>query len=406
MSTIAYLAPELTALAATFVYEELLELEANGLKVVPISVHKAKQLVTGQPELLDRTHYIYSRPKLAALTETMKGIFDSRMSQATSIRWLLDDIFETGILHFDSWKLVYQYFAGVRVARILTANHCKHLHIHFAHVPAQIGMYAAAMAGIPFTITAHANDIFQRGFLLRKKASRSKALFTISEYNRQHLKGLGVPADKLEIIRCGVAAEGRCATRSYMQQATYEIGSMGRLVEKKGFDVLIEAVALLRNKPYEIRLTIAGSGPLATDLENLAQRLGLASQVTFAGNLSRKHVHKWLYRLDLFVLACRTDQNGDMDGIPVALMEAMSQGTPVISTRLSGIPELIIEEKTGVLAKPNDAVDLAQAIDRFLSTPTAREEAALAAVAQVMDEFSRAANIEKLISHFNVGALV
>ena len=102
-------------------------------------------------------------------------------------------------------KLAYQWLAGARLARSLRRQRCTHLHVHFAHVPTQIGMYAAAMAGIPFTVMAHANDIFERGLLLASKAERAARFMTISEYNRAASERVGVPADKLAVMRCGVS---------------------------------------------------------------------------------------------------------------------------------------------------------------------------------------------------------
>jgi glycosyltransferase involved in cell wall biosynthesis len=318
------------------------------------------------------------------------------------VGWLASDLISCGLLKFATWKLVFQFLASVRLADILRAQGCHHLHIHFAHVPTQIGMYAAAMAGVPFTIMAHANDIFERGLLLEQKARRAVRLLTISEHNRAYLERIGVPADKLAVVRCGVSFASRPSEPHWTDREVYRIGTLGRLVEKKGVEVLIRAVAQLRERPYRIELSIAGDGPLRGDLEKLAVDLGLGETVRFEGSMPHDQVQSWMHGLDAFVLACKQDANGDMDGIPVVLMEAMSQAVPVISTRLSGIPELVMDGETGLLAAPGDPDELAEHIDRLLTAPDLRQQLAEHAVDHVRSEFGQQVNLDRLMAHLGL----
>jgi glycosyltransferase involved in cell wall biosynthesis len=272
--------------------------------------------------------------------------------------------------------------------------------VHFAHVPTQIAMYASAMSGVPFTIMAHANDIFERGLLLQQKAERAVKLVTISEFNRAFLEGIGVPKDKLAVVRCGVSFQILPPDRPFEKKPCYRLGTLGRLVEKKGVDVLIRAIAILKDCPYRIELSIAGDGPLLQELELLALELDVADRIKFEGSMTHGAVAKWMRGLDAVVLACKKDANGDMDGIPVVLMEAMSQSVPVISTRISGIPELIIHDRTGLLAKPGDFQDLAIQMDRLLESPELRERLVGEAAAHVENEFGRNVNLKRLLSYF------
>jgi len=180
------------------------------------------------------------------------------------------------------------------------------------------------------------------------------------------------------------------------------IGTLGRLVEKKGVDVLIRALALLRARGHELELSIAGDGPLRGELEALVAELGLGESVHFAGNLAHAGVREWMHDLDMFVLACKPDVNGDMDGIPVVLMEAMSQCVPVVSTRLSGIPELVVHESTGLLADPGDFKGLAGQIDRLLDSPELRRTLARRAQDHVREEFGQDVNLARLLLHFGI----
>lgn len=399
---IAYLAPEIPALSATFVYEELLGLERRGIPVLPITVRRPAQPAPDQAALAARTRVLYGGGALGLALGSVLRLprFGRRAGRA--LGWLAADLAAAGLHRPAAWKLAFQFLAAVRLAGLLEEAGCRHLHVHFAHVPAQIAMYAAALSGLPFTVTAHANDIFQRGLLLPEKARRAARMLTISEHNRAYLEGLGVPAHRLAVVRCGVAFPIAEAPRPPAAGPVRRLGSLGRLVEKKGMDVLLEAAARLRLQGRQIEVDIAGDGPLRAELEALAGRLGLSGTVRFLGPLGHREVAAWLQGLDAFVLACKADAQGDMDGIPVVLMEAMSQGVPVVSTRLSGIPELVIDRRTGLLAEPGDGASLAEQLMRLLdSAPLARELARQAA-AHVREEFGQAANLDRLLGHFGL----
>jgi colanic acid/amylovoran biosynthesis glycosyltransferase len=260
-------------------------------------------------------------------------------------------------------------------------------------------MYASAISGAPFTIVGHANDIFQRPLLLKEKAKRAKQFLTISEYNRQTLIALGIPREKLSVVRCGVSFDVRSVERPWQCHPTLHIGSIGRLVEKKGFDVLLRAVATLKKKDYSINVSLAGEGPLKQDLMDLAKQLSISDRVDFIGAVAHSEVAAWMESLDVFVLACKKDRNGDMDGIPVVLMEAMARGIPVISSDLSGIPELVIHGQTGLLAKPNDSDDLADKIETLLNSALLANSLIGNASRHVALEFSMETNVNRLMAH-------
>ena len=169
MTTIAYLAPELTALSATFVYQELGDVERAGFTVVPVSVHRATHRSRDAEALESRTHILYNAPTWHGVRCSFIGFAHLHANGWQALRWLGRDLGNRELAFVQRLKLLYQFLAATKLAGILLDNHCRHLHIHFAHVPTQIGMYAAAMATLPFTVTAHANDIFERGSLLKRR---------------------------------------------------------------------------------------------------------------------------------------------------------------------------------------------------------------------------------------------
>jgi colanic acid/amylovoran biosynthesis glycosyltransferase len=397
MTAIAYLAPELPALSATFVYEELLGLERRGLRIVPVTVRAPISPAKGQEALAARTRILYDRNAAAMVMQALAALpaFGSRSAKA--LGWLLCDMARVGPWRVMAWKLLFQWLMGARLARMLQRESCTHLHVHFAHTPTQIAMYAAAFSGVPFTIMAHANDIFERGVLLRQKSRRAVKLLTISRFNVAHLRAVGVADEKMSVVRCGVSFASRPDAPVFGPKLLYRVGTLCRLVEKKGIDDLLRAVALLPGSPA-IELCIAGDGPMRQALEALALELGIATHVRFEGPLPHHAVSAWLRSLDVFAVACKPDSNGDMDGIPVALMEAMSQRVPVLSTRLSGIPELVVHEHTGLLAQPADPASLAAELRRLLGDAALCDRLTEAALHHVQTEFGSEENLDRLLA--------
>lgn len=399
--TIAYLASEIPALSATFVYNEILALQKRGLTIIPFSV--TAPIVPAQtPEvknLEQDVFYLYEQSLLTVLKINVANLIMFPLLYLATVKLVFQDILSLGWREVNSYKLLYQFLQGSQLAYWLKEKQCEHLHIHFAHTPTQIGMYAAKLAKIPFSFTAHANDLFERGRLLKEKVARSRFTVVISEYNKQFLREHNAPADKIKVVRCGVNSEQYpFAPKSEINQPPV-IGSLGRLVEKKGMDDLILATQILNQEGFECYLEIAGDGELREQLETLIQEHQLENHVILKGKLEHHQVFSWLKTIDLFVLACKNDQKGDKDGIPVVLMEAMMMGVPVVSTKLSGIPELIQEGLSGELALPNDPQSLAVAIKKSFT------ESSLSAKTQkardhIVNEFDQMVNINRLLQLF------
>nr|WP_305888887.1 glycosyltransferase family 4 protein [Parvularcula maris] len=208
----------------------------------------------------------------------------------------------------------------------------------------------------------------------------------------------------MPIIRCGLPGIPDSLPERRKSNQPPTIGSLGRLVEKKGMGDLIAALESVAEEVPGVRLEIVGDGPLREALQAQITGLGLGDRVTLLGAMSNTDVLEWLSSLDVFALACRRDQNGDMDGLPVALMEAIGAGVPVVSTRLSGIPELIEHGATGLLAEPGDTDDLGRQLAASLTDELATERMRRAAFDHLKAEFSLEVNLDRLEKLFRGGS--
>jgi len=399
---IAYLAPEIPALSATFVYHEILALREKGFDVLPLSVHPPASPATEEcaRALAAETVLLYPLGAASFLAAAVVCKLRHPLRYVTTAVMLLGDMATLGFFSRAAAGLFYRFLAAARLARILEAYGCRHLHVHFAHVPTDIAMYAARLAGITFSFTSHANDLFERGWLLKEKVARAAWAMTISEYNRRFLVSQGADGAKIAIVRCGVDV-GRFDRRmGEMPDLPPVIGSLGRLVEKKGFDTLVAAAGILARSGKVFRVEIAGDGPLKASLLKQAEQEGVGGLITFLGPVANDAVPGWLAGLNQFVLPCRIDSNGDMDGIPVALMEAMAAGVPVISTTVSAIPELIENEVSGLIVPPADPHSLSGAIARLLDSAELRSRCSEGGMRKVAEEFSEQVNAEILATLF------
>jgi len=261
-------------------------------------------------------------------------------------------------------------------------------------------MELSKLSGKPFTFTVHAYDIFLKenseSKLLGKKIASADKVISISEYNKRYLIDLfNVNPDKIEVIHLGVSPH------HYQHSGKIErlnhIITLSRLVEKKGLLTLIEAFSLLNKWKIDFHATIVGEGLMREKLLESIIQHGLSDRVSLSGNLVGEEVDSMLTASTLFVLPCRRLENGDMDGIPVGMMEAMAAGLPVVSTNISGIPELVEDGITGYLIPPENPHELAKAMKKLLGNPCLRKELGERGVSKIAQEFNITTEVRKLV---------
>ena len=340
--TIAYLAGDFPKRSETFVYREVRALRRRGWTVRAVSLSKPSDGdVSRWADLCEELTVVYGKQWLRTAGRALVEVLAHPLRAIRTMTMATIDALRPGepMDTAQRLKLVFQTAAALGLARLLRKTGVRHIHCHFAHAPASVGMYCAAQLGVGFSFTGHANDLFQRRALLKRKLERASFIACISHWHREFYRSVHHRDDnRYVIVRCGVDVENwepRNALRlSLLHQDELHVLTVCRLVEKKGVDVLIHSAYEYGKKtarPW--RLTIAGDGPDREKLSNLANELGCRGSVQFVGAVENERVRALLGQTDLFVLPCRTDARGDRDGIPVVLMEAMACCVPVIQWR-------------------------------------------------------------------------
>lgn len=262
----------------------------------------------------------------------------------------------------------------------IVADHCRregirHIHAHFANAPTSVAHFAHLMTGIPFSFTAHAKDIYlSRPSVLRRHLQAARFTATCTGYNATYLRNLAPDLDprKIRLVYHGIDLDLFSASAESQvrpERAKSKILSVGRLVPKKGHEDLIAACASLRDQGVDFECQIVGSGPLRESLAAEIRRHDLEERVRLTGSMTHRELIDLYRRVDLFVLAPRIAEDGDRDGIPNVIAEAMAVGVPVVATDISGIPELVRDEQTGLLVPSRDPEALAAAVKRLLQDP-------------------------------------
>ncbi|HUR34503.1 MAG TPA: glycosyltransferase family 4 protein [Vicinamibacterales bacterium] len=305
-------------------------------------------------------------------------------------------------------RAVLLMMTGAWIAReIERSGGCRQVHAHFALAQTEVAMAVSALLGCPFSFTAHARDIYATPSALEAKIRAAAVVVTCTAYNVTHLRGLcpDLPPAHVRLVHHGVdlaAASAVAPPRARGGQSDHAatILAAGRLIEKKGFDTLIAACALLRDRHLPVRCRIYGTGPLRASLDDQIGRLQLRDQVELPGWAPPGVLLDEMAVAGVFVMPSRVSRGGDRDGIPNVVLEAMAASLPVIATKVSGIPEAVVHGETGLLVAPDDPAELAEALARLLTDGALAARFGLAARTRVAEEFILEVASRRLIEIF------
>ncbi len=294
------------------------------------------------------------------------------------------------------WSVGKQFLRSGYVAHGCLQHNIQHLHAHFANAPATVARLAGVMCNIPHSFTTISKDLYLTPpKVMRRRIESAHFVLTCTHYNVEYLRGF-LPRqdwDKIHLIYHGIDLSAFPQDETFAGAPSGEdadlplILSVGRLVPKKGMRDLLNACHLLHHRGVAFRCIIVGEGPLRQELEAHIAELGLTAVVTLPGAMAHDRLLAFYRRATLFALAPQVTEDGDRDGIPNVLAEAMAAGTPVVSTSVSGIPELIEDGRTGLLVPPQDPAALAAALERVLSEAPLRHRFAAASRAKIEERF-------------------
>jgi glycosyltransferase involved in cell wall biosynthesis len=273
----------------------------------------------------------------------------------------------------------------------------RHLHAHFAHTPTELTLYLSGITGLPFSISAHAKDIYTLPPAeLAERVNASRLIMTCTEFNWQFLRNLpGVQAGKIHRVYHGINLDLFKRDQPLPQGGAFADGlrrfvSVGRLVEKKGYDIVLAALHRIKIRGIRFTYDIYGAGELDHELLALTKELGLEDEVRFHRTATHPQIIARMNEGGMYLGGFKVTANGDRDGIPNTIAEAMSMEMPVLATDVSGIPELIEHGKSGHLVPPNDAGAFAAALEAMLARP----EYCRALGAQARERVSKVFNCE------------
>ena len=396
---IGYITQSFPGLTTTFIYREVFALRDSGFQVSTFSIRKPdiKTLSEESKNLVKTTNYALPvNPGKLLITHVIE-FFKQPFLYLKTFFFLLTI---PGESPKNRRRTLFHFLEAVYLLPKARAAGIQHIHAHFSVNAATIALVFARMLGISFSFTAH-NNFFTDRIVLKDKLKEAKFVVSISEFSKQYLMDLFPDEDiegKFEIVHCGVSPD-KFTSASPPPSDSPLIYSVSQVVERKGYPYLIQACKILDQRGIKFRCQIAGDGPDLSELESLINQLGLSDKVQLLGRVFQEDLIAQLGQAHIFVLPCITAENGDMDGVPVVLMEAMSMAIPCVSTRVSGIPELI-QEGEGLMVDEQDIQALADALQSLIENPDQRKELGIAGQAKVKREYNIQNNVHQLCSLF------
>lgn len=379
-------------ISESFISSEILLLESMGIPIEIFSLRQPRENFSHEhvTRIKASATYLpeYVLPNLGTLRRSNARLHAAlgahyRRCLADALRRALDRRKTATIRHFLQ--------AGHLAATKLLEGNISHIHAHFCHTPASVAFFASELTGIPFSFTAHAKDIYtSEPEQLTRKILRARFVVTCTRYNARYLCGLRDAAGARTPIHTayhGIDLELFRYGHQPVVGPPYTILSVGRLVEKKGYDDLLGAMKLLDSMGLDFQFVHIGGGELDGSIAALVRGMGLGGRVTLLGTRAHDEVIAWYRKSHCFALACKVASNGDRDGIPNVLVEAMAVGCPVVATRVSAIPELVEDGVTGTLVEPRNPDAMARAMREVLLRPETLAEQPLRARKRVEEDF-------------------
>jgi colanic acid/amylovoran biosynthesis glycosyltransferase len=401
---VAYIMSRFPKLTETFILYEMLAMRQQGIQVEVYPLLREHTEVM-HPEAMQFVNVAHFQPfiSLSILQANLHFLWHKPFIYLKT----LGDVLRANWGSFNFFTGVIGIFPkAVQFAYQMRADEVRHVHAHFASHPAAAGFIIHRLAGIPYSFTAHGSDLHRDRHMLYEKVAEAAFVVTISKYNKEIIirECQGNYSEKVNVIHCGVDTQ---AFRARSQETPYEKGEnpfmilcVGTLHEVKGQAYLIEACNQLQKRGFDFECHFVGDGPDKKSLTKLVKQAGLSDNIHFHGKLTRGEITRLLGDADVLTAPSVPTRDGRREGIPVVLMEAMGSGVPVIASDLSGIPELVKHQLTGLLVPPRDTTALANALERCITDSQLRHHLGRAGRQKVVEEFDLNQNAAQLAQHF------
>jgi colanic acid/amylovoran biosynthesis glycosyltransferase len=399
---IAYTVQTFPSLTITFIYREVMALRARGMDVTVFSTWRPKldELSSDSVDLVEDTFYLFPRK---ALDFVFAHLYYLLARFPRYVRTLFFLLRQKAAGRQGRLRLVGHFVEAVYLAREMERRQVGHIHAGFASNPANLAFIISQLTGISFSFAAHANGIFADPMMLQEKLAAAKFVIASTRYNKDFLLARcdGIDEDKIKVIYHGVPLEDFApGENSRAEEEVPTILTVAQFREKKGLPVLVEACRILRDKGQAFKCCIVGDGPQRKHLEQLIDDYDLHDLVQLEGIVFQEHLKAYYQRASVFALPSMIAADGDRDGIPVTLIEVMATGCPVVSTTVSGIPELVEHGRTGLLVPPRDAEALADALLTLLKDKHLRQQMGQASRAKVVAQFDMKDSISRVADLF------
>src|SRR4029077_13583154 len=390
---LGYLYSRYPVISQTFCDAEMLALERHGIELVIGSVYPP--LTSLRHEYISRLgapiHYAPAQEILRILERNAKN----------TRKWPRDLVEQHEGRYGPVAKAEQRARNALYFAEFFARSGVDHAHVHFANRAAHTAVFLKEISGIPFSVTAHGQDFMKdlgSDDLLREICAAAEFVAAETDYSRDLLsQRCPNSAAKIHRVYNGIDLERFPAPRSCNGNRIPRIVSVGRLVAFKGFDDLVDACTELARRRLDFVCDIVGDGPRRETLQAKIEQLDLSSRVNLLGSLSQGAVLEKLQAADIFALASTTDAQGATDVFPTVILEAMASARPIVSTRLAGIPELVVNGQTGMLVPPGDSTALAQTLEQLLRDPELRLRFGQAGRRRIEQHFRIEQTVEPLI---------
>ncbi len=381
----AYVFERFPSFTQTFCAREVLELQRQGTRLLLFSIRSTGEetLRHFPQELIDQ---VITLPPADVLTREVEAMKERR------------ELPQSMVLTLREWSGrpdKARIYEAAWIGQKLRAAGVRHVHTHFAGLAARTAWWIRQFYGLSYSFTGHANDLFcpdeATGLKLPRLIQDAAAVIAVSDYTAAWLReNHPAAAPRIHRVYNGLDLDPITRATAGITEITPPlIFSVGRLIEKKGFDDLIRACALLRDQGLPFQCRITGDGPLQDALAFQIQTAGLSGQVTLTGPLSQPDIIHQLGQATVFALPCVTEADGGRDVLPTVLMEAMAAALPCVSTTLAGVPEMVLPEKTGLLAPERDPAGTAAALTRIITDPTLTQRFGQAGLALARERFAK-----------------